>query len=198
MTKRPAWISKNADGKDSIWRAQPDIAIQAARFGNKFPSRPTLGAGDQELDPDHDPRAHLYQLTVAQFFKDVCTIDEWHSYAETYPDQVIGADQNIQKSNPNVTTRAYYLREALPKLLELTKAPSAMAADLCAILTILVPDGAESRSKVQRAILDDPTASLQQIADRTGASPGQISKDGAAGLLIWPADDVGKVPPGSK
>ena len=191
MRRRPDWISESGSGSDSIGRWEPEIAIQMARYGSKFPYRPTLDARGNCVDPDSDPRAHLYQLVTAQFFTDVRTIPEWRACAENYPDTAIGSDQAIQQTNPNAAVRAYYLREALTRLLELAKAPEPMKSDLRAMLEYLIPVGAETRAKVQKAILEDPGASLQQIADQTGADAGQISKDGKAGLLIWPADPVG-------
>lgn len=188
MAKRPRWISKNEDGKDSILRSEPDIAVQAARFGNIYPHRPTKGLDGHELDPDQDPRAHLYQLTIAQFFAEARTLEDWRSYSESYPSEAISQDQIIQQTNPNVAVRAYYLANALPKLIELLKLPPAMADDLRTMLNPLLPIGAERRANIQKAILDDPLAFLQQIAERTNSDAGQISKDGKAGLIKWPSD----------
>lgn len=197
MSRRPAWISKSGSGSDSIGRWEPEIAIQMARYGSKFPHRPTLDARGNEIDPESDPRAYLYQLVTAQFFTDVRTVQEWRACAENYPASAIGSDQAIQQTNPNAAVRAYYLREALTSLLEIAKAPESMKSDLRAMLEYLIPVGAEKRAKVQKAIFEDPDASLQDIADRTGADAGQISKDGKAGLLIWPAEDpVGGDPSG--
>jgi hypothetical protein len=193
--RRPGWISKNADGKDSIDRALPEIAVQTALYGAKFPSRVGKDSKGKVIDPACDPCGHLYQLVTAQFFRDARTMTDWHCYADEYPKVGISADETIQQSNPNVAARAYYLREALSKLLELAKAPNGMAADLNALLGPLTPEGAEVRAKVQKAILDDPNASLNDIASRTKSAPGQISKDGKAGLLVWPADSVDELQP---
>lgn len=197
MTRRPEWISKDEDGKDSIALSEPDIAAQIARYGNKYPYRPKLDAAGSPIDPDDDPGAHLYQFITAQLFMDARTKQEWDLCARSYPKAAIPAGQSIQQTNPNVAARAYYLREALQKLLELVSVPQPMVDDLRAMLDRLVPRGAEDRARVQRAILDDPTASLNTIAKRTGMSAAQISKYGQVGLLFWPADPVGSDPAGS-
>jgi len=198
MTKRPDWISKNEDGKDSVRCAEPELTAQLARYAcmtgyrfqseSEFPIRNSNGAVEN--------RAML--VATGTHIRDARTLSDWVSFSEAYPEKAMDPSEFGEHDNPNADVRAFCLQQAVTRLLEIVDAPATMAADLKTLLDRYVPKGAESRGRVQRAILEDPGASLQQIAVRAEASAGQISKDGKAGLLFWPADTVGAGPSSSK
>lgn len=129
---------------------------------------------------------------------DARTISDWREYSEQYPEEPMSLEDFLESGNPNADVRALALQKFIGRLLEIIEAPPAMAADLETLLYRYVPRGAECRERVQRAIFDDRSASLQQIAKRAKTSAAQVSKDGTNGLLFWPADPVGSDPSGSE
>lgn len=181
----PVWTGDEHLGKASIMQAEPDIAIERARFVGSFPYEARSKAKYTLDDVTNDSRAPLYLLVGAKHFAQAHTLSEVKEYLSSYPDNPLDKG-DLQRSNPIVGARAYYIGEAIAALLRVVGAPAAMAHDLELILGPKKLRRADRRADAQAEIIKSPDAPIRQIAKAANYDAGQIIKDRDRGYLVWP------------
>lgn len=110
----------------------------------------------------------VLMLEQAQALKAVRVLGEWKVELEMYPDTPLGKESLSRTRNADIPFRAFYLLEAVAKLLEIVDAPAAMTGDLRLFMQKYLPKIAESRAKIQKALIDHPTWSDTKIAKTYG------------------------------
>ena len=122
--------------------------------------------GSYADDPDR-----LNVLLSSDEFDDCRDAEEWSYLASHYPKTPVVADSLTKFENEDIPVRAYYLNKAILRLLELIGAPEAMQSDLRLFLTEHTPKKiAEKYGDIQRAMIEDPYASVPKIAKDAGAN----------------------------
>lgn len=182
-------------GKISTLLAEPDSAIERARFIGKFPYEVKVKAGKEH--PIHGAReealenlALLNVLVSARHIRESRDLDEWSQFAEEYPLSTLDKDHAKQKSNADALVRAHYIYEAIARLLELADAPQAMRNDFQLLIERQRPTRADQRAEAQKRILENPKAGLREIARDSEYDPGELSRDIKKRYILWPGKNV--------
>ena len=147
---------KRDDGfAEYVAAVEPEIAIEHVRYGKEFPHNPEYAGTDKD---------YLQILISAAFPRDAANLNEWRGFLDSYPTQVLTAEQIETDQNPNVQVRAHYLRHALTRLMQLVKAPDVMISDLQSILDSHKPRAADLLAQAQEELCRTPRASAREIA----------------------------------
>lgn len=181
----PEWMAEaDDDTRGYIAYAEPEIAVEIARYCEAYSYQLRRDAEGKAIDPSDDEKAYLYLLVQAVFLKNARSILEWKEYANSYPTVPLIEGYGAWKKSEAIKIRSHYLRQALVSLLNLIGAPKAMIKDIDSILALHSPRQAKARAETQKIMSEMPGASLREIARKAGRNPGQISKDITAGRLV--------------
>lgn len=154
-------------------RQNPELWIAAARFASVGPN-----VGDR-----------LATIMAALELSEIKSLPEWLSAMTTYDGVALKRGGDDRVSNPDLPSNAFYLCEAILRLLQLVEAPSALSSDLQWLLKSKMPIKAEKRAKVQGLLISSPEMSRKKMADAAGCSLKMIQKDIDGGVLV-------RLPPG--
>ena len=129
-------------------------------------------------------------LEEALKLKDIQVLGEWKAEMGMYPTAEMGKDDakrtrnsNMPPPSPDLPFRAFYLLEAVVKLLEIVNAPAAMGSDLRLFMESRLPRTAAERAMMQKALIDHPTWSDTKIAKKYVYDQTRMRKEIANGQL---------------
>lgn len=166
-------------GKEASLRDDPEIWEARA-----------LLYGQYHADPDR-----FSELVCAAFYRGAPNNADWRAIARMYPEQSLEpSEHSTDEERYNESARAFVLREAVLRLLELNRAPRAMVADLDLFLGKHVVNVAEQRAFVQALALALPGASWPDICALANADYSQAMKDRKNDSIVDPPLEVGPTP----
>lgn len=158
------------NSKLSTTPVMPDFMVEASRQWTaelmhedpQFFINAAMYVGNS--NPDRIPSERVLLLEEALKLKDIRALGEWKAEMEMYPTEPLGKDDLSRTSNHDMPFRAFYLIEAVVKLLEITDAPESMRKDLRLFMQSRMPRTAKKRGKIQKALIDHPAWSDTKIA----------------------------------
>ena len=134
-------------------KSDTDLWVTAAQF-------------DSLRDENWDERVAL--LRLAQDLDEITSLAQWHDeVAKSYPS--ITTEMTEQKGNKarqrkDNKARAFYLKAALQRLLELVNAPDAIIRDAAEVFDFNQPRQSEKRGVIQRILIDNPELIRDPVA----------------------------------
>lgn len=149
-------------------RQNPELWAAAARFASVG-----VDVGDR-----------LATIMRALELKEIKTVAEWRSTMGLYDGQALQRKGRDRSSNPDMPSNAFYLCQAITRLLELAGAPVELSNDLRWLLHAKLPTSAEKRARVQALLISNPEMSRKKIAREAKCSLKLIQKDIDSGLLV--------------
>lgn len=149
-------------------REDPDFYIHAAMYAAN----------------DISTSERLLLLTEALKLSEISKLGEWQFEMAIYPETAMARKDFNRTSNPEMPLRAFYLLEALQKLLALIGAPEAMASDLRLFMQRNLPYVAKKRAKVQKTMIEHPEWSNTKIAEECGYDLTRMGYEVDHGQLI--------------
>ncbi len=110
----------------------------------------------------------LLLLTEALTLKKISKLGEWQFEVEIYPETPMASEDLNRTRNGEMPFRAFYLLEALTKLLSLVGAPEAMRSDLCLFMRSKLPYTAMRRAEFQKYMIDHADWTDTKLANEFG------------------------------
>lgn len=171
----PSFMKKEAERRLAHqMRTNPDFYIKAAMYAAN----------------DVSTADRLLLLEEALRLKDIGVLSQWKSEMAIYPEIPLGDADMARTRNPDMPFRAFYLLEAVAKLLEIVDAPEAMTSDLRLFMKARLPYTAVKRAKIQKAIIDNPGWSKTKIAEEFKYDLSRMGDEVDKGqLVLWPMLD---------
>lgn len=152
---------KRPSGKKSILESDPDFWAELTTF--------IAGAPD-----DHES---LTLAASAVDFKRVRSRAEWLDICDQYPEVPLPySDRKAMKSSA-AKLRGVFALAAIRRILEISKAPKTLLADLDAFFQMPKPPSSRKRGRAQKAMIENPGASYAEVQAVSGYNKSEISRD---------------------
>ena len=151
--------SKISGGVPDFMKAssQQWLAEQMREDPEFYINRAMFAANDLTVD-------RMIMVEDAQSINSISTLAQWKAETEIYPKEPLTKGSLNRTANPDRPFRAFYLIEAISKLLALVDAPASMESDVRLLIQASLPRRAERRAEIQKALIDHPTWSDTKIA----------------------------------
>lgn len=159
MSEVPAFMHEESEKhlRQSM-QEHPELWIEAARFNS-------IGGKGRE--------ARIAAILDAKDIGKANSVAEWLHEVSNSTSFDLQAGGRTSGDNPDRPARAYYLRAAVLRLLELVGAPSALSDDLEHFLKISQPADANKRADLQQVLIAKPELgdNVSEIAKQARCSP---------------------------
>lgn len=168
MSELPPWMRADAD--EHIRKSMnnyPELWITAARY-----------AATGMTSPDR-----LALIMEATEIIQTKSVPEWLRAVETFDASDLKRGGKNRSTNPDRPARAFYLAEAICRLLQIVGASDSLEVDLRTLLGSSLPHEAKRRADMQGALIEYPELSNRQVAGKIRYDPSLLGEELASGLL---------------